>query len=466
MTQVYDRQCDGRTKFQKELHTPLVGKDGEHDMSTISSLCLQKPEVRCFWYSNVPRLMEQKSQAPVNTGRKSSKVDSSSNPSKLTQTTWSFDESFHYVVAGYARRIIPQVCVAEKYRGEYRICWPHNPGTSNILDIIMKTGKASISSASLPAINCYLQFFNANGTEASVNMDVCNFDSLEEWTDCLHAAVANFEVPLPYNTKNDTKCGFPLWRYEGSDNLRVEVREELSITRILRMQHLNDAGVWEPCSVDLGVLEKCDELLPATEMYCSYTYNTDQELKMKRADPEPYRYFYKDFVTFSTKNVSGGDPQSITIITKSPVEALYWVSENTSMEDFNVRSNYSTDPECVYSGGDPISLSTLKYGNDALFEQWTSDHFSQSQPRCHSFSIPHEPGYHMFAFGNDPHLADPDVGLVFPSTDAGNLSVEYNKVEGNEYILHVIARITRCITFEPTNPGEDDTSYKKTIEVA
>ena len=92
---------------------------------------------------------------------------------------------------------------------------------------------------------------------------------------------------------------------------------------------------------------------------------------------------------------------------------MFWVAENRAAISIHNRSNYTTDPEDLYAGWDPVEWTSLDYNNVNRFHKMPSHHFTIAEPRKHFPSAPCERGYHGHSFANDSTSFHGDIGIVF-----------------------------------------------------
>lgn len=489
MSKICHRQSKHLTQFQKEIHVPSIDDSGISMNETISSLCYQD-YTKCHWYSQV--LLKMASSV--------TNKESSSESENERDTAFIPDMSFHYITRIVCRRELPMIRVKAKYAKTRRIRWPHNIAFAPIQRFSINQKGGSIFTADYEVFNLQPQFFSGKTGVDSNNMALGNLECFEQWTTVLPRGEVIFDMPAPCN--GNPANGFPLWRYEDADNLKFILTENLHLHSNLCMQKLvkkDGVDTWVDTAVSHNMLEEPPKKLPAAELSAEYIFVSEAELDEKRRKGD-YVYYYKDFVHFSSTNPEvAGKIVKVNFETTSPVESVYWMAERIESSKFNGLANYSTNAGDIYTGGNPIKLNSLKYGDEPLFEKMPSSYFTIADPRAHADSVPYEPGYHMYSMASSPHSHGPDVGIVF-KPNQGELSVllapscylaqdDLNRLtnelqagdddddnllstltyRGNDreqetYTLHVIVRITRRIVFGSDHTANGETVYRKTLE--
>ena len=97
---------------------------------------------------------------------------------------------------------------------------------------------------------------------------------------------------------------------------------------------------------------------------------------------------------------------------------MFWVAENLTSRENRNYSNYTTNPDSVYLGWNPIKRVSLSYGGSPRFDDMESDHFDKIECWKHFPSAPAEAGYNGYSFSLDSTSLDADVGIVMDGIKA------------------------------------------------
>ena len=122
--------------------------------------------------------------------------------------------------------------------------------------------------------------------------------------------------------------------------------------------------------------------------------------------------------------------------------AIFWKAENLNASKYNNYSNYTLNTDSLYDGWDPISKTSLKYGNLYKFRDMESDHFNSASSRRHFLSSPCEQGYHAYSFSWQHYNYAGSTGLTLSlgigarlicKIDDNDINNITNKNEKNHY---------------------------------
>lgn len=204
--------------------------------------------------------------------------------------------------------------------------------------------------------------------------------------------------------------------------LRTEIRELLEI----RDKNGNSVNFSSESIARVGnsVFISEDMKLETPQMWGKYIMLSEEECTsnlqncMLSPSTEIGRniYYLEDLILLKQPNSSKlGNEYHIELKDiKAPCIRLGWVAQNLTAEKNNYYSNYSNNYENSIHGFSPIDNTTLMKGNQFIFEKMPSFRTERVFTEKHFPSVPTEPGYSSWAFGNntnDTLISHP--GIVF-----------------------------------------------------
>ena len=159
-------------------------------------------------------------------------------------------------------------------------------------------------------------------------------------------------------------------------------------------------------------------MIKTPELWGRYVQLTDTEVEYYKCISS--RVFYiRDIVSCDSINpCTYNNISEVPLHCTNPCLAMFWAAENRDSTSIHNYSNYTTNTEDLYSGWDPITNNTLKYGTVVKFDNMSSDHFSISEPRHHLPSGPCDAGYHAYSYAWDSTSYHGDTGIVFADMNA------------------------------------------------
>lgn len=410
-------ELENLTDFQNEIHLKDPHNEGDNFASTFNfEFC------KLAWFA----LIDEKLKCEVD-----------GNEARYT-----VNNTFHFLIATYMRQAFPAIRVKPEKRGTVQICWPHNLGTNIINNALFKIDHDIYQSFDDVWCDIYFQFYMAgkSGMRENHNISIGNIKCLEKWTSYLPAYVTNVDQPWFYS--NNAALAFPIFYCSSHTTITHNYTLRRKISELLRMRIKQSNGTYKELSTpDFRHLEGVDEssFLRQPELWGKYSYNTKFELDWFRCKTERVFYF-KDIARCDDTNPrSYNEVADVSLHSDTPCLSMFWVALNVDAKMKNNYSNYTTDISDCYIGWDPITSSSLKYGNTSRFENMPSDHFNLAVSRRHFPSCPCEPGYHAYSLAYDSTSLDAEVGIVFAGLKARLLT----KLEDNKLLLG-------------TNDSEDD----------
>jgi hypothetical protein len=149
-------------------------------------------------------------------------------------------------------------------------------------------------------------------------------------------------------------------------------------------------------------------------MWAKYGYLSPEELEILKTCEDEKTYYIRDFVQCDSHIPYKYDSTAkVELRSSHPCLALFWKAVNIKAEKYNNRSNYTTNPDNIKIGTDPIFTTSLSYDTVDKFANLPSHHFSIASARTSFSSAPEYKGYHALSFADDSLTNDVEVGIVF-----------------------------------------------------
>jgi hypothetical protein len=412
-------EINSMSDFQKDIHLTSDYKE------KIISNFYQK-FLKSTWYSSIDQKLKQ-----IKDG---------------DETAFIINNSFHYLIYTYMRFYLPPIRVKEKYKDRVKICWCHNVGINRIKKASFKDEDEDYQSFDNTWLDIYFQFYQnkGSGKRKAFDRGVGNVSFLETWSDFLPSFPINVEQPWYYSSQSS--LAYPIF-YKNSLS-RAEHRYVFrSLHELLRIKILNKNGEWVEISRNNDLSEapnKYVDFLPCKkstnpELWGKYAYVTNNEIEWNKECSDDKVFYIRDIEICDSITLNKYNSIStIELNCKNPCLAMFWVAENMNSSKKCNFSNYTTDSSNLYIGWDPVSLTTLKYGNDSKFENFESDHFNIGQTRKHFPSYPSDQGYHTYSFAWDSTNYNGDIGICLSNLNS-KLLCELQ--DGNLFSLQNLQKI-------------------------
>jgi hypothetical protein len=392
MTTIAKDQLNSLTSLQKECHDI----PSENSELAISSIVHYSP-TKCFWYS--------KHDCKLSTFDKNKAKD---------EISFKVDSSYHHLTHSYMRQELPAIRVKDKYKNNIRIAWCHNLGINIVTQAKLKSGDNNIIQT---IDNTYhdirFAFFRKPGMDNLSRLGVGSIPILENWTIFLPA------LPLisihPWFYSKSESLSLPIGLF--SNGISHVYNLERNVSKLLRMQHRkNENDEWKDIHFRAKYLDgvSSETKIDFPELWGNYLYLSEDELKYNKNCSGDRTFYIEDvIINDSDKSEHLDDKVSVDIKCSYPIKAMFWMGRNETAKKFNNHSNYTTNSKNVYEGWCPIKTSTMAYGdgNSYVFQDRTSDHFSQIQVQKNFSSAPFTAGYLAHCFSSNLESVDHDVGF-------------------------------------------------------
>lgn len=410
------------TDFQRDIHIL-----NEHDGNDIIAIH-HKKFIKSTWYSTVITKLEAKEDGD--------------------DVVYRVNDSFHYLEYTYRCFKTPVVRVKQEWIDKVRIAWPHNLGNNISITATFKEDDDGYQTIDHVWGDMYPEFYQKNGANGreGYNLGVGNVDYLEGWSTFLPAVDINIEDPWFYSM--DISDAYPIWPKGSSTKAEMRYTYRRKVVDLLRLELWSEKEqVWKPQRKNFQkYIEMSSSEIKIPELWGRYAYVSDDELKyynqcdddtwVEKNDGTKQKIMYIRDVAIC--DVSNSAPckntSNVELMSRNPCLAFFWAAENSRATSIHNFSNYTTDPNNIYKGWDPIKHSSLKYGNTPVFEKMDSHHFSIAQPRRHFLSTPSVPGHHGYSNASDSTNFNSDIGIVYDGMKARlSCYIDNDDIFSNQY---------------------------------
>lgn len=320
-----------------------------------------------------------------------------------------------YIVGSYLSIQLPRIKLVSD---SYQIKWCHN-----LVHNIVEHGSLIVDTAvkqeiDTKVLDLNVQFFRSNmsGIKHMIRERIGNTPKLQDWSNTLNDENIICELPWFYKNSHlniDSHSIKHTFKFRLSISELIEVRKNGKHIKFDRALFTEDT----PKVIDI----------PSIYGLCSMV---DAEL-----NHEPGDIWYDDFIIKPCDSymTMGNISRDISLSCKHEVKGMFVMCENlASMEEYNVRSDYSMGYNCKISFTDE---------SDRGFKDISASHFSKIYADKFG-SIPYESGYIPIALTTTPTSRDIDPGVIF--NDGCKLTVKPRPIGISERLqFYVVLYIMR-----------------------
>lgn len=387
------QDVDNLTDLQRELHFPEV--EGEEIRSRFS----YRPEKRSV-SSRVDLKMECVSNDVPESGNE--------------RVTYKVSPKLDILEKCALHCYLPSIKVKENCKKRIQICYPRNLGHHIAYYgefLIDKDVFAKIDSTSL---DIGLQYLIKEKRDF-YDIMIGNIDYLTEWTTELPCHPIT--VPQPWFFSKKTQTGLQILQSAKTDFEFVYLIRS-KISDLLRMRIYSDKDkTWKivPCILDYLDLKR--DRIPTPELWGKYSLVSDQERKWRRSGASPEHWIEDIDITDSDNPINIGKTANIKLQSQYITKHIFIVAQNEKARENRDYSNYTTNPENIFSGWNPCASIGLKYANSFRFGKVGPEH-SQSEAFDYFPAAPREPGYNVRSYSSDVSTLHADSGVVLKNLNA------------------------------------------------
>ena len=339
-----------------------------------------------------------------------------------SETVYETNKSFHYLTYSYMRFSTPHLKIRPELEGKCEFAFCHNLGTNISSHAVFKETDIPYHTWDNVWADIFFQFFQKSGAGKRDNhhIGIGNIPELEDWSSEKESCNVNVEQPWFYGL--DRCYAYPIYATNSQTKAEHRYTWRRKLSDLIRIRILNADGDWQELAGKIDIdeyldTEKCTHI-KTPELWGRYALLSKPELThYKRKGTRSF--FIRDIEICDTPNENKfGTTADIPLDCNKICLAFFWVAENNNATTLRNYSNYTTNKFDLYQGRDPITATTLKYGNSIYFDKLPSDHFSIAQPREHFPSSPDEIGYHGYSYASDCANYDADIGVVLGNLKA------------------------------------------------
>lgn len=328
------------------------------------------------------------------------------------------------------RMELPTLRVKENYKDTVKIAWTHNLGHN-----IIRSGRLMIDGKEYQRfdridLDIFLQYEVSNDKKQHYRERIGSIPILEDWTN--HLPRYRLNIPQPFYFCKDISQNIPL-KVFGVKEASFVYEFVLDIWKLLRVSIFSSkTNTWQelrnPTKTKLeGLIDglNTSASLAYPDLYGRYVILTDEERNWRSSCLSKQIYYIDQMIDSSPANlVPINQTAEAKLVCNSPCRKIYWLAENTIAKDYNIYSNYTTNPRERESGWNPCATASMKYGQITRF-QFEQDFFTLQTPDKHSIGTPNEIGYNCYSFSYDNSTFDADIGMTFnPPNNIPTLSIQ------------------------------------------
>ena len=373
-----------------------------------------------------------------------------------------FDRLLHADIV----QTLPKVALKDGSKEKYQIRW-----IDNLLHYIIGAATTTYGSiyqqtVSSKIYDVYQYAFIKDNYEL-YNHNIGNRSELTEWSDVL-PVVNDLTMELPFPYSEDTSKAVPLNVLRNVQNeLYIKLDQISDFKSLLQVQEkidnswklivLTDEFIKEHLIIQgeaatennqIADLKKIKELAPA--MVYGYYAKFSEKMSEEDAKNDCSMEIQEFMLDKHPNAVNSGETIVHNIKIKDAVKCFFVLPENNKSAKFNVRSNYTTEPQLKKLGNWPIKRYGINNGKMPRSEMIDASANSRSIGMRY-FKV-HDPTIKGIIISNHsyyPMTSEPDNMIVFTRPDSQmDLIIEMRAADPMiQYNIHVVYKAQRNITF-------------------
>ena len=347
-----------------------------------------------------------------------SKLERMAVSSSDKKTTATANRESSCIQNEYVIQEFPALIAFQQKGYDVQIAWTHCLMSSCFPNSSMKIDQETCQTITTHGINIAYQRYCNLQTRDDQKAGMGNIPIVEEWVTELPRFVGKLIFPWTHSFDIDKAFPLTLCRLQ-SVTYNHEIRNMIHELIRIRVRP-NGSEEWTELDkiqikdmIAKGMIQGSGNgTLKPPEFWGKYILLSEDGLKYLNCQ-NYYVYHSRDFVEWTSPNPSGYGTSVIIPVTSSlPLRSVHILAENVSAKERNNYCNYTTDVSDVYSGFNPISKISLKYGESPVYTEMDSLHFDCIFPMLSSVSQADENGYNMIHFGSNNHRVDGDSSFV------------------------------------------------------
>lgn len=342
---------------------------------------------------------------------------------EVTRTVYKVSPGMDYLIGNEIRIRLPWIRALEGLEGKVKFAWTPNVGVNSILQAKFTIGDLDVNVLDTGAIDDWMKWAVPLEQSELRDASIGNTPEMTTWNhEYIPSKTCIFSIPFFYTYS--LKSAFPLFLLFGSQTTIEHslVTWQSPISKLLRVKvRKNEHTPWKNCPPE----SFCDFI--EHEKYQTPVFEGDYGIVLDDEKNELRKYGtigiqLHSFITFTSQNSANlNSTDTFKLKTEDPVIAMFWKCVNEDAETTNNRTNYTTNPDDLYKGNSPLSLSVLKYGETTKFR--TQPEQMKSIVQLKRFeNVPRVNGYNAYAFSCRPFSTQGHTGVIFNSDPAVELT--------------------------------------------
>jgi len=339
---------------------------------------------------------------------------------------YEIDNSIHFVNNLTVHQQLPEVAVADDYKGRVEICWCMNPGLNVIEYMDVQTDERTIQSFDSHSLNLYYRrYLPADWNEDHVDMTIGNVPFLVEWTD--HLPSFPLEVWQPWFYSSHRLAAFPMFKCKES-KIKHRYRYRTKVASMLRMRiRKSEKDNWVEIAPRMKYIQGKSQNLPDPVMRAFYSKASAIEIKQLLDYKDPM-YVHQLFAIDSSDPIPEGTSKDFDINCSEPCLAIHYMAENIEALKNNNLSNYTTNASDINNGWNPIKSAKVPNGNLERIPELPSHYTDRVVPMLFFNMKINQPGYNSICFSHD--AVDPTtINTTTILTDKMKLSLKLGSTD-------------------------------------
>ena len=344
---------------------------------------------------------------------------------------YDFDRQHHMAVNTYIVVKTRHTEVDDKCKDMIRICY-----TNNLLHHIHGKGILSMDERAAQTITpLVLDSIRAKRPYNSIYEEgIGNIHSFLNWRTELPSKSLSMFLPLLY-TEHNTRA-LPLYEKSINNKVKLIYKFNLDPSKFIRMQALlpvkgdsrssrresENKNVdktknkkskivkeWRDIPFNPNFIKGKLAKLKPPKIYTYYINLAPGEINIRtkgtNGNNPSYVLNYTDFIEVKDGSdmKSLGETSVITLTSSSPARYVSWMYRNNKAYELNYLSNYTNDPDNIYTGDNPAVNARITYENSDRVSKRDIIHFQRCNPMHYFKTVCREKGYYWHSFDSSPN---------------------------------------------------------------
>ncbi len=349
----------------------------------------------------------------------------------------------NYVTRVMAEFQTPDVSVKDKYLGCVRIRWTDHLALVMMNVVLLHLGEVQIL-LDYHSMVFYLEFILSKGRKKDYYRSIGHTAKYRKFSTHLRGGI--LDPIIPFFLSRDTSCAVPLFLADQSEIVLCEMTPVLEISKLIVMEKMDDEGNFQLCPFDAEYINPVDNVPKPTIKFQHSHVGDDvkhywedgcylqggdisDEEKEKIIGEEGGKYpnYFINLVATDPKDSTDyGATDSLGFSDPSIHKMFFWASQNNKSVEYNLYTNYSTNPFSPEDGRDPVEINSLRYKRGKVTQRFSepSHFFNGSFTAEHFSSTSSVIGHKAFTFAYSAVRSPLDTGVPLYYLGA-ELSIKY-----------------------------------------